>query len=144
MNLNEPGDHATYAMRDRALGAALEKGGLLGCGGAEEADAQMESWKYDPGVLAENGVADPCSLYLSLRGYGDERVQKEIQFLIERAPAMIRGLDLFREHFADYRKAFVLIGGVACHEWLSPQGLSFGPRKTWTWCLLWKRWTPRS
>jgi hypothetical protein len=32
---------------------------------------------------------------------------------------MIRGLDLFREHFAEYRKAFVLIGGVACHEWLS-------------------------
>jgi hypothetical protein len=31
---------------------------------------------------------------------------------------MIRGLDLFREHFADYRNAFVLIGGVACHEWL--------------------------
>jgi hypothetical protein len=26
---------------------------------------------------------------------------------------MIRGLDLFREHFAEYRKAFVLIGGVA-------------------------------
>jgi hypothetical protein len=26
---------------------------------------------------------------------------------------MIRGLDRFREHFAEYRKAFVLIGGVA-------------------------------
>jgi hypothetical protein len=38
---------------------------------------------------------------------------------------MIRGLDLFREHFADYRDAFVLIGGVACHEWLSTQGLTF-------------------
>ena len=38
---------------------------------------------------------------------------------------MIRGLDLFREHFAEYRKAFVLIGGVACHEWLSTQGLEF-------------------
>jgi len=38
---------------------------------------------------------------------------------------MIRGLDLFREHFAEYRKAFVLIGGVACHEWLSARGLPF-------------------
>jgi hypothetical protein len=38
---------------------------------------------------------------------------------------MIRGLDLFREHFAEYRKAFVLIGGVACHEWLATQGLAF-------------------
>lgn len=38
---------------------------------------------------------------------------------------MILGLDLFREHFADYRKAFVLIGGVACHEWLATQRLEF-------------------
>ncbi len=42
---------------------------------------------------------------------------------------MIRGLDLFREHFADHRKAFVLIGGVACHEWLSTQGLEFRATK---------------
>jgi len=42
---------------------------------------------------------------------------------------MIRGLDLFREHFADYRKEFVLIGGVACHEWLSTQGLEFRATK---------------
>ncbi len=77
---------ATYAMRDRALGAELEEGGVLGCGGPEEADARMESWKYDPWVLAENGVADPCSLYLSLRESGDERVQKEIELLVDRLP----------------------------------------------------------
>jgi hypothetical protein len=76
----------TYAMRDRALGSALEKGGLLGCEGPEEADVRMESWKYDPWVLAENDVADPCSLYLSLRASGDERVQNEIQSLIKRIP----------------------------------------------------------
>ena len=77
---------ATYAMRDRALGAALEKGELVGCRGRDEADARMESWKYDPWVLAENGVADPCSLYLNLRTSGDERIQKEIALLIERLP----------------------------------------------------------
>jgi hypothetical protein len=42
---------------------------------------------------------------------------------------MIRGLDVFREHFADNRRAFVLIGGVACHEWLSMQGLEFRATK---------------
>lgn len=42
---------------------------------------------------------------------------------------MIRGLDLFRGHFAEYRKAFVLIGGVACHEWLSTRGLAFRATK---------------
>lgn len=42
---------------------------------------------------------------------------------------MIRGLDRFREHFAEYRKVFVLIGGVACHEWLSTLGLEFRATK---------------
>jgi hypothetical protein len=76
----------TYAMRDRELVTAFEKGELFGCNGRDEADARMESWKYDPWVLAQNDVVDPCSLYLSLRNSGDERVQKEIKFLIERLP----------------------------------------------------------
>jgi hypothetical protein len=42
---------------------------------------------------------------------------------------MIRGLDRFRGHFAEHRKAFVLIGGVACHEWLSTLGLEFRATK---------------
>lgn len=42
---------------------------------------------------------------------------------------MIRGLDRFREHFAEHRKGFVLIGGVACHEWLASQGLEFRATK---------------
>jgi hypothetical protein len=42
---------------------------------------------------------------------------------------VIRGLDRFRDHFAEYRKAFVLIGGVACHEWLSTLGLKFRATK---------------
>lgn len=74
----------TYAMRERNVAAALDKGQLIGCQGREEADARMESWRYDPWVVAENGVADRYSLYLSLRGSGDERVQKEIKLLLER------------------------------------------------------------
>ena len=75
----------TYeALQDVSL--KIEKGELVGCRGPDEAEARMESWKYDPWVLAENGVADPCSLYLSLRRSGDERVQKEIRSLIERIP----------------------------------------------------------
>ena len=42
---------------------------------------------------------------------------------------MIPGLDLFREHFAEYKKTFVLIGGAACHEWLAAQGLPFRSTK---------------
>lgn len=42
---------------------------------------------------------------------------------------MIRGLDKFRAHFGQHRDAFVLIGGVACHEWLALQGLQFRATK---------------
>ncbi|MGC1384641.1 MAG: hypothetical protein WA823_12755 [Candidatus Acidiferrales bacterium] len=42
---------------------------------------------------------------------------------------MIRGLDLFREHFAPVKGTFVLIGGVACHEWLATQELPFRATK---------------
>jgi hypothetical protein len=42
---------------------------------------------------------------------------------------MLKGLDKFQEHFNEYRNSFVLIGGVACHEWLASQGLSFRATK---------------
>lgn len=38
---------------------------------------------------------------------------------------MVRGLDLFRERFRDFEGAFILIGGAACDEWFSSQGLTF-------------------
>jgi len=42
---------------------------------------------------------------------------------------MIKGLDKFQEHFNEFRTSFVLIGGVACHEWLASQGLPFRATK---------------
>jgi hypothetical protein len=76
----------TYAMRDRDFVGAQSKGEIFVCEGPEEAEARLEVWKYDPWLLAENGRADRCSLYLGLRNSTDERVQKEIQFLIEGLP----------------------------------------------------------
>jgi DNA-binding MarR family transcriptional regulator len=76
----------THAMRDKDVAGALSKGQIVLCGGREEAEARMEAWKYDPWLLAENGKADRCSLYLSLRNTPDERIQKEIEFLIEGLP----------------------------------------------------------
>lgn len=76
----------TYAMRDKDVLSALNKGKIAPCEGREEAEARMEVWKYDPWLLGENGRADRCSLYLSLRNNADERIQKEIQFLIEGLP----------------------------------------------------------
>jgi hypothetical protein len=76
----------TYAMRDKDLANAMEKGEIFGCGGPEDAEARLESWKYDPWVLTDNDVADRCSLYLSLRQSTDERIQKEIRFLVDGIP----------------------------------------------------------
>jgi hypothetical protein len=76
----------TYAMRDRDVVAALNKGEIFASEGREEAETRLEIWKYDPWLLSENGRADRCSLYLSLRNSMEERVQKEIQYLIEGLP----------------------------------------------------------
>jgi hypothetical protein len=42
---------------------------------------------------------------------------------------MIKGLDKFQEHFDLHRDSFVMIGGVACHEWLASQNLPFRATK---------------
>lgn len=42
---------------------------------------------------------------------------------------MVKGLQAFREHFREHQDAFVVIGGVACDEWLGQQGLTFRPTK---------------
>jgi hypothetical protein len=38
---------------------------------------------------------------------------------------MIRGLDIFRERFRAYQGSLVLIGGAACDDWFTRQGLEF-------------------
>ncbi|MFH1969820.1 MAG: hypothetical protein ABIJ53_05830, partial [Verrucomicrobiota bacterium] len=38
---------------------------------------------------------------------------------------MVKGLDRFSEHFKDYLDAFIVIGGVACEQWLTSRGRPF-------------------
>lgn len=38
---------------------------------------------------------------------------------------MVKGIDIFRERFRGFEKAFVLIGGAACDEWFNRRGLAF-------------------
>jgi hypothetical protein len=42
---------------------------------------------------------------------------------------MVRGLDLFRGRFRDFEGSFTLIGGAACDDWFTSQGLSFRATK---------------
>lgn len=45
-------------------------------------EAGIEVWKYDPTLLSDSGVVDKLSLYLLLKDYEDERVQIELENMI--------------------------------------------------------------
>ena len=44
---------------------------------------EVQTWTYDPRILARNGVIDPLSLYLSVRGSPYERVAQAAEELLE-------------------------------------------------------------
>lgn len=73
----------TYALASKELTKHLETGTFHACRDAHEADLQLEAWIYNPLLLAENNIVDPLSLYLSLRDSADERVQGELNHMME-------------------------------------------------------------
>jgi hypothetical protein len=49
-----------------------------------EGNMKVEVWKYDPSLLSDNGYIDALSLYLCYREDSNERVQAEINDLINK------------------------------------------------------------
>lgn len=47
--------------------------------------SQLEVWKWDPKLFSKEGVVDPFSLALSLKGEGDERILIAIESMIKEA-----------------------------------------------------------
>ena len=45
---------------------------------------EIEVWRYKPNLLANHGVVDPLSLYLSLENDEDERVQSALEEMLRR------------------------------------------------------------
>lgn len=45
-------------------------------------EAGIEVWKYDPNLLSDTGVVDKLSLYLLLKDYKDDRVQIELENML--------------------------------------------------------------
>jgi len=72
----------TYALLHENYRVNLEKGLFHGCPGPSEATARLESWSYNPSLLSDDQAVDSLSLYLSLRGSVDERVQQQLERLI--------------------------------------------------------------
>lgn len=52
---------------------------------------QVELWKYDPGILAFNQVADRLSLYLSLKDNEDERIEQSLSEILDDIREEIKG-----------------------------------------------------
>lgn len=73
----------TYAVWQRSVRSHLEQGLYRRSRGREEANLRLEGWTYNPLTLGGKGMVDPLSLYLSLRDSPDERVQQQIQKLVE-------------------------------------------------------------
>lgn len=74
----------TLALPAATFQANLEGGLYQGCRGPEEANVRMESWSYNPQLLGDNTSVDPLSLYLSLRDSPDDRIQQQLERLIEQ------------------------------------------------------------
>jgi hypothetical protein len=47
-----------------------------------EGEIRLEHWAYPPGALTYNNVVDPISLYLSMKGINNERVEMALEQLI--------------------------------------------------------------
>ena len=73
----------TYALTLAGFQQALEQGACTVCHDAERATAKIEVWSYQPRPLSEGLMVDPLSLYLTLRDSGDERVQQQLEQLIQ-------------------------------------------------------------
>lgn len=74
------------AIHSPKFSALLREGKLTVCPYREEGCAQVELWRYDPTPLAEDGTVDRLSLYLSLKGHPDERVEGALHDLLEAVP----------------------------------------------------------
>ncbi|PKR87902.1 hypothetical protein CXZ10_17405 [Pleomorphomonas diazotrophica] len=56
---------------------------LIPTGGFDDDRTEIQSWAYDPLILARDGVIDRFSLYLSVRASPDERVAQAAEELLE-------------------------------------------------------------
>ena len=73
----------TYALGPRMLESWLQKGFVTECSDSDQATAKIEIWSYEPKFLGDNESVDPLSLYLSLRYNADERIQQQLEQLLE-------------------------------------------------------------
>lgn len=80
-NIN-PQPHPTYAVHYSSMKAKQLTEHVINAQDAEGDYTELELWTYDPRLLAAEGKVDRLSLYLSLRGNKDERVQQATEAML--------------------------------------------------------------
>jgi DNA-binding MarR family transcriptional regulator len=75
----------TYAMTLKDYRKMLLNGDCQMVFDSHEADTRIEAWSYDPRLLSDGPSVDPLSLVLSLRGDSDDRVQQQLQTVLDEA-----------------------------------------------------------
>ena len=76
-----PPENPVFAIGPKAWGERKEQMESLPF---EEAGAcTLQVWRYDPALVAQGGTVDPFSLWLSLAGHTDERVEGALEDLLE-------------------------------------------------------------
>jgi hypothetical protein len=73
----------TYAIWRRGHRRLIDDGTIVNCASREDASALLEEWSYPPLTLSVGETVDPLSLFLSLRDSPDERVQQQLQVLVD-------------------------------------------------------------
>ncbi|MCA9759528.1 MAG: hypothetical protein KDA27_27280 [Candidatus Eisenbacteria bacterium] len=73
----------SYALSSEAYRRGRQENSFRSCADPAEADTRLEVWSYDPLVLGNDQGVDPLSLFLSLQDSADERVQQQVEMLIE-------------------------------------------------------------
>jgi len=81
--LSEPG-HTTVAASKENWELLRTQQGYREYPVAEPGAYEVEIWNYDPGRYAKDGFVDPFSLYLSLHGTNDERIESALEEMLEK------------------------------------------------------------
>ena len=72
-----------YAV-SRDVWKAMEKAGVKEIPLEEPGTCMLQVWRYDPKLLVVDGQVDPFSLYLSLQGEADERIEMALDQMMEQ------------------------------------------------------------
>jgi len=76
----------TYACHQNAWKTLVDSRSIQEVDHQEEATTRVECWRYNPGLVGEDGMVDRLSLFLSLSASTDERVRLAAKSLLEDIP----------------------------------------------------------